>query len=218
MRRIFGKESVVENHSRKHAQLVFECVKRLEDLMESFYQNDMNSFDEKVVEISQLEHKADIIRRTMEFEFYKGAFLPFDREDRIILAELVDSVADMTKEAAYGIQLSSVKFPSIFQSDFIELIEGVKKGVLVLKECIEMLDVDLGMAITKAHEIEEIEERVDETERMIIKKLYESYRNNEFDLLTLLELRETVRRLGNIVDRAEDASDRVLIIVAKRKG
>ena len=71
----------------------------------------MNPSDKTVEEISRLEHDADEIRRKMEIEFFKGAFLPFDREDRIILAEQVDSVADMTQETAYGICLSRIKFP-----------------------------------------------------------------------------------------------------------
>ena len=45
-----------------------------------------------------------------------------------------------------------------------------------------------------------------------------SYKNGEIDILTHIELKSTVLRLGNIADRAENASDRVPIIVAKRKG
>ena len=63
-----------------------------------------------------------------------------------------------------------------------------------------------------------MEDAVDKIERRTLRKLYDSYRNNEFDILKLLELKNTVLRLGNVVDRAEDASDRVLIMVAKRKG
>ncbi len=66
--------------------------------MEYYYNNDFEYIDKKVEEISKLEHDADDIRRKMEIEFFKGAFLPFDREDRIILAEDVDSVADITKK------------------------------------------------------------------------------------------------------------------------
>lgn len=43
-------------------------------------------------ELSKLEHKADVLRRQMEIEYYHGAFLPFDREDGIVLAELLDNV------------------------------------------------------------------------------------------------------------------------------
>ena len=59
---------------------------------------------------------------------------------------------------------------------------------------------------------------MDIIERSIIKKLYQSYRDDEFGILRLIELKTMVTRLGNIVDRAEDASDRVPIIAAKRKG
>ncbi|MBP2046558.1 TIGR00153 family protein [Methanobacterium aggregans] len=218
MKKLFKKESEVEKHSKEHVELVYECVQGLKKLMEFFYSNDFDSLDGEVEKISQLEHSADIIRRNMEIEFYDGAFLPFDREDRIILAELVDGVADITQEAAYGIGLSRIQFPEKFQEDFMEITQGVLNSVAILKDCIELLDVDLRATILKAHELEEMEDAVDRIERRILRKLYDSYRNKEFGILTLLELKSAVLRLGNVVDRAEDASDRVLIIVAKRKG
>ena len=77
---------------------------------------------------------------------------------------------------------------------------------------------DLSQAITKAHEVEAKEEDVDRIERRILQKLYEAYRNGEFGILKLVELKNTATRLGDITDRAEDASDRVMIMVAKRRG
>ena len=98
------------------------------------------------------------------------------------------------------------------------LIDSVYDTVSALKKCIELLDEDLGEALTKAHEIENLEDIVDKIERKILKKLYIEYKNGEIDILTHIELKSTVLRLGNISDRAENASDRVPIIVAKRKG
>lgn len=218
MRKLFGRESLIEGHSRQHVELVYQCVLKLKELMPPFYRGEFEILDAKVEEVSVLEHQADEVRRIMEIEFYKGAFLPFDREDRIVLAELVDNVADMTQEAAYGISLSRITFPPKYQEDFDELVEEVCNSISVLKDCIELLDTDLGKAISKAHELEVKEESVDVIERKIIKKLYQSYRNDEFGILRLIELKKMVKRLGNIVDRAEDASDRVPIIAAKRKG
>lgn len=215
---LFGRESRVEKQFREHAQLVYECVLKLQELMPLFYRGDFDSLRDKVDEMSVLEHEADEIRRIMEIEFFKGAFLPFDREDRIILAELVDSVADVTQETAYGICLSRVQFPGQFEDDYQEMVDAVCETVRVLKESVEMLDEDLAQAIAKAHEVEVKEEVVDRIERRILKKLYTAYRNGDFGILKLIELKNTAIRLGDITDRAEDASDRVLIIVAKRRG
>lgn len=218
MRKIFGREKKVEKHSKEHVELVYKCLNKLKELMNHFYKNEFDLIDEKVKEISEIEHEADELRRMMEIEFYEGAFLPFDREDRIMLAEVVDSVADMIEAAAYGISLSKIRFPEEFEEEFSELMDTISDSVYVLKECIEMLDVDLSAAITKAHEVEEKEEKVDSIERRILKKLYESYRNEKIGVLKLIELKETVKKLGCIADRAENASDQALIIVAKRRG
>ncbi len=218
MKNLFKRESKVEGYSKDHVEMVYKCVKKLNVLMEHFYVDDFESIDKTVKEIADLEHEADIIRRKMEIEFFNGAFLPFDREDRIILAEEVDSVADMTEETAFGICLSMINFPNNYKTDFIELTESVQNTVSALKRCIELLGEDLGEALKMAHEVESLEDVVDMIERKILRKLYKSYKNDEIDILTLIELKSTVLRIGNIADRAENASDRVPIIVAKRKG
>jgi len=69
-----------------------------------------------------------------------------------------------------------------------------------------------------AHEVERLEDAVDKIERRILKNLYVDYKNGKIDILTHIELKCTVLRIGKIADRAENASDRVPIIVAKRKG
>jgi uncharacterized protein len=218
MKNLFKRESKVEEYSKNHVEMVYKCVNRLNDLMEYFYVNDFESIDKTVEEIANFEHEADIIRRKMEIEFFNGAFLPFDREDRIILAEEVDSVAYMTEQTAFGFFLSIIYFPINYKNDFVALTGSVQDTVSALKLCIELLDEDLGEALKKAHEVERLEDVVDKIERKIIRQLYNSYKNDEIDILTHIELKSTVLRLGNIADRAENASDRVPIIVAKRKG
>ena len=218
MVKLFGRESQVEKFGKQHVELVYDCVKKLKEIMACFYQHEFDQVDEKVEELSKMEHKADVIRRQMEIQFYHGAFLPFDREDRIVLAELVDNVADMAQETGYRISLSRIHFPSKGQKDFENYIDVIIKSVSVLKECIENLDIDLGDAMAKAHEVEELEDKADVIVRKILKTLYQLYRDEKIGILTLMELNNIVLRLGNVVDRAEDASDRALIIAAKRRG
>lgn len=218
MNRFFGKETEVEKYSRLHVRLVYECAHKLKDVMAHFYRGDYELMDREVEEISRYEHEADEIRRKMEVQFYQGAFLPFDREDRIVLAELVDSVADATQSSAYTISFGRIDFPLQFKKDFTELVDSSCKTVSVLKECIELLEEDLSDALNKAHEVEEFEEEGDKIEIQIIRKLYDSYKKNEIDLFTFIELKDITEKIGNIADRSENASDRIPIMVAKRKG
>lgn len=219
MNRFFGKETEVEKYSKLHVRLVYECAHKLKDVMFHFYGGNFEAMETEVEEITRYEHEADEIRRKMEVQFYSGAFLPFDREDRIVLAELVDSVADATQSAAYAAFLGKITFPAAeFEEDFIELVEKSCEAVSVLKECIELLEKDLSASLDKAHKVEEVEEEGDKIERRIIRKLYTAYRSDKIDILTFVELKNITEKIGNIADRSEDASDRVPIIVAKRKG
>ncbi len=218
MVKLFKKESQVEKYGKDHAEIVFKSVTKLKEVMACFYAGNFEEVDKKVAELSKMEHDADNIRRKMELEFYHGAFLPFDREDRIVLAELVDSVSDMAEATGFTICLSRLKFPIKGQGDFEKFMDKIIETVSVLKECIESLDVDMGESIAKAHQVEDLEDDADVMERKITKTLYQLYREDKIDILTLMELRDITKMLGNIVDRAENASDRALIIAAKRRG
>jgi predicted phosphate transport protein (TIGR00153 family) len=218
MKRFFGKETEVEKLSKLHVELVYQCVYKLVDVMEHFYEHNIDSVDDGVNEVTRIEKEADDIRRKMEIEFFKGAFLPFDREDRINLAEQVDSVADAVQSTAYAISLGKITFPESFREDFTELVKISCDTVALLRDCIEMLDTDLGAALSKTHDIEKKEDEGDIVERRIISRLYDAYRTDEVSILKFIELKDITEKIGNIADRAEDASDRVPIIVAKRKG
>ncbi|HEY0196516.1 MAG TPA: TIGR00153 family protein [Methanobacterium sp.] len=218
MVKFFGKESQVEKYAKTHVEIVFKSILKLKDVMTCFYTGAFEEVDKKVAELSKLEHDADNIRRKMEVEFYNGAFIPFDREDRIVLAELVDGVSDMAEATGFTICLSRLEFPIKGQGDFESFMDKIIETVSVLKECIASLDVDMGESIAKAHHVEDLEDDADKIERKITKTLYQLYKEDKIDILTLMELKDITKMLGNIVDRAENASDRALIIAAKRRG
>lgn len=218
MKIFFGRETTVEKYSKLHVELVYQSTIKLKNVMKHFFEGEFDLMDREVEEITRMEREADKIRRKMEVEFFHGAFLPFDREDRIVLAELVDAVADATQSAAYSISLGKIRFPKSFREDFIELTDSSVETVSVLRDCIKLLETNLSDALSKAHEVEEKEEEGDKIERKIIIKLYEAYRNKEIGILKFLELKDITEKIGNIADRGEDASDRIPIIAAKRRG
>lgn len=218
MRNLFKRESKVEKLSQEHVELVYECFLGLEELMPYYYIGDYKNVNLMAKRIAIKEHEADKMRRKMELEFYEGAFLPFDREDRIVLAESVDSVADVVESAAFTICLSKVEFPPEFEDDFKEMMKILSQTILTLKDCIALLEKDLGEAVARAHKIENLEDEADIIERKVIKNLYTAYRADKIGVLKLVELKETIKKLANVADRAEDSSDRALIIAAKRRG
>jgi len=218
MRKFFLKESKVEFYAKEHVKKVYECYKEFEKMMPHFYNGDYEKVDILTGKVSALEHEADEIRRKMEMGFYEWAFLPFDREDRIMLTENVGKVADTIESTAFTISLSKVEFPQTLKKILKHSWNIIRQIVEALKDCINSLEEDITEAIQKAHEIEKLEEKADEIERGILAKLYNSYRHGKIGVFKFLGMKEVTIHLGNIADRAEDASDRVLIIAAKRRG
>src|SRR5690606_7949279 len=110
----------------------------------AFYQGNFKRVSELTKEIAITEHEADEIRREMEIEFYEGAFLPFDREDRIMLVESIDKVADVIESTAFTVSLGQVSLPPEFRDDFRRMMETIKGTMEALIDCVELLEKDLG--------------------------------------------------------------------------
>ncbi|ADP77550.1 Putative phosphate transport regulator [Methanothermus fervidus DSM 2088] len=218
IKNLFYRESEVEKFVEKHVELVGECYEKLKLLMENFYEGNYDEVEKLAKKISELEREADEVRRKMELKYYSGAFLPFDREDRILLTEKTDKIADTIESVAFSISLSKIRFPKILKKNFREFIDAIDKTLKAFEKSMENLDKDYGEAIKKAHETEKLEENADKVERKIIKKLFKLYKNKKIGTVKLLGLKEITTKLGHIADQAEDASDRVLIIAAKIRG
>lgn len=106
----------------------------------------------------------------------------------------------MAESTGFSICLSRVDFPIKGKGDFEEFMDKIIETVSVLRECIESLDTDMGESIAKAHQVEDLEDDADIIERKITKTLYQLYKEDKIDILTLMELRDITKMLGNIVD------------------
>jgi hypothetical protein len=67
--------------------------------------------------------------------------------------------------------------------------------------------------IEKVRVVEHLEESADVLKNKLFQELYS--KADEYDTLTVLQLKEFIDLTDNIADKAEDASDIILIMLAK---
>jgi predicted phosphate transport protein (TIGR00153 family) len=92
----------------------------------------------------------------------------------------------------------------------------VKESVKTAKslhDVINSLNMKRDIIIEKVRIVEQLEENADSLKNKVFQELYS--KSEEYDTLTVLQLKEFIESTDNIADSAEDASDVVLVMLAK---
>lgn len=214
MKLFFGKkeEKVIKLFS-KHLDKVEEGLNLFTELIELYITNDIEKSVELSKQISNIESEADTLRRKTESEMYQGAFLPNFRGELLELIEAVDKVMNKTQTVSEILAFQKPKIPEDFREDFLEQCGLVKKTYKFLKKSIENTFENIEKSGEYIQKVELHEHKEDILEKDMLRRLFEI---DNLELSEKLQLKDLFLQIGDIADRAEDASDKLEIIVLKR--
>ena len=208
---------------KKNSKLVLDTIRKFEEMTVAFFEErNLEKAEALGREVSDIETKADKGRRDFMRALHEGAFLPAFRGDLARLAEQLDTVADTAEAAMRTILLRDKIMGTLtkaerkrteakrFRRDLVKMARLTTETVDGLRVAVEALTEDVDVADRRAAEIDELEHQVDLIEQGLLKDIYES--EKVLDPVSVVQLAEIVRRVENITDRAEDASDLIRII------
>ncbi|WP_175059342.1 TIGR00153 family protein [Thermococcus sp. 2319x1] len=210
-----GKESNVFATIDKHLDAVNSTIIKLRELVEAYLNGEVERAEALMKEVKELEREADTLRRKIETMLYQGAFLPVNRGDYVRLSELVDSVADAAESAAHSLILAKPRVPADLKEEILELLDYSLRTYQLLEEAVKALNTNVDEAIEYAKKTEIAEEEADKIEYSLLRKVFESEKITTFAKIIWDKV---ITKIGDIADRAEDASDQVLIMALKRRG
>lgn len=200
----------------EHAKLVMESVRNFQSMIESLRLLDLEKARKFEEAVDKFETDADNIHRENVTQICKGSFFGYMREDILHLMEMVDSIADSAKEAARALMWRRV--PEKILANFLNdtALAYVKESVntaISLLAVLQSLNMKRDAVIEKVSAVEHLEEKADTLKNRLFRELYS--KADEYDALTVLQLKEFIDLTDNIADNAEDASDVVLVMLAK---
>ncbi len=219
-RRLFGwfapkRGENVLKMVEEHLDLTQNAVMDLYKMVEASamcLEKDCKDFFESV---SQLEMKADALRRTMVEELTKSEMFPEEREDLMELVRAVDWVADWSKEA--GRILVIIPFETA-PDEMKEAAKNMCKAnvdcVGVLSKCVKALHEDPKAALSLADEVEMLEENLDEL-YSIARYHLANLEYPGFSVGALILLNEFLDALETIADWCENTADIVRAIAVR---
>ncbi len=198
--------------------LVIEASRHLETLVSALESHDRAKVKNEIKTISEIESNADDAHLNADERISSGSFFGGIREDIIVLLEQIDNIADAAKDSSRVFsqrQISTEAIDYLFKRDVRSYIKKLVETDEALKVAIIALDEKRSKAevIRLSSEVELLEEETDEIRGTLLENLLQ----NEIraDPLDIIMLKEFLEIADNVADCAEDASDILLVLVAK---
>jgi len=202
---------MVENH----LELTKRAVSDLYRMVEAAGKGEVADSKAFFESLSQMEMKADALRREMVDELTRSEMFPEEREDLMELVRAVDWVADWSREA--GRILAIIPFdraPEEMKTAAQNMCRANNDCVSILAKCIDVLPKDSHEAINLANEVEVLEEEIDElygiARRHLATLEFEGFTTGALILLNMfLDAMETV------ADWCENTADIVRAVAVR---
>ena len=198
---------------------VTKTVDLFEASVSAFADGDAKS-SEIVEKVFDGETDADTIHRELQTRIAEGAFFGGVREDILNLLEKIDDIADSAKDAARFLSQDSrmtTEARDLLGSPGMKsFISALKSSVVALTGLVKALQQNKREALSKVPSIEDFEEEADGHKDVLLKTLFNS--DKSMDPVTVIQLRDFIFVADNIADNAEDASDVILVLIAKGYG
>jgi len=145
-----------------HINKVTGCVEKLTALIASLDTADMPAIERLSVELSELEHEADLTKNDIRNHLPKSIFLPIDRGQFLEILAVQDSIADRTEEVGILLTLHPLEHYEKFAKDFNQFyaltLETFNSSLKIMREIEDLLECSFGGV-----EAEKVKAMVEET-------------------------------------------------------
>ena len=214
------RERAIVEGIGSHLGTVKKTVEDFGGLVDSLSRGDSASARRCFDTVMDEETKADTIHRDLSLRVANGAFFGGVREDILALLEKIDDIADSAKDASrllnveLGMDGSAIE---LLKSDEMRLfIADLKSSVTALENLIAAFMISKKEVLARVHSVEEFEESADSRKDVLLRELFRGA--SKLNPVAVIQLRDFIFVADDIADKAEDASDVVLVLIAKGYG
>ncbi len=181
--------------------------------MDAYLKANKVSFKRKIEEIADTEHQGDALRRSVEEQLYMKTLIPESRGDVLKLFESMDSLLDRFKGVLWQFEIEQPEILPEFNEDFKELVLCVVETVEAIVRSSRAFFVNVFSVSDHIHKVSYWETQSDKISTKLQKNIFKC---QELRLSQKLQLRDLVRHVDKIADRAEDVADKLSIYIIKR--
>lgn len=210
---MFGSKHVTSVHEllERHVETSRDALDKLREVVTAYNAKDPE-MKELAFQLHKIENEADDIRRETQSSITAGTFLPFYRQDYILLSNLIDDIANRAVDFAQFLYLTQTDFLPEARSALEQLADAVRETCGPLPELIHELFREPKKVDALADMISGFEQKCDSIEWKLLKQVFEQ------DISRAEKLIQTrlVQDLSRVADAIENAADRTRVIVLKQ--
>lgn len=181
--------------------------------LDAYLKGNIASFEKKIEDISSVEHMDDALRRDLEVQLYTQTLIPESRGDVLELLESMDGLLDRFKGALWRFEIERPEIYPQLHEDVRELGTCVVESVEAIVRSARAFFKDISAVTDHLHKVSHWETQSDIVSTRIQKRVF---RQPDLSLSYRMQLRDFIRHVDKIADRAEDVADKLRIYVIKR--
>ena len=181
--------------------------------VDAYLKGNQQSFAKTIEDIAAVEHVGDALRRDLEEQLYTQTLIPESRGDVMELLENMDGLLDRFKGALWRFEIEQPDIYPELQDDIRELATCVVESVEAMVRSARAFFKDLAAVADHLHKVSHWETQSDKVSTRIQMRVF---REKELRLSHRMQLRDFIRHVDKIADRAEDVADKLRIYVIKR--
>ncbi len=183
--------------------------------LKAYLSGKMERFEEYSKELTELESKADVVRRDIKYKLYTHMLIPESRGDVLGVLETLDDVIDTTEKVLEHFYIETPDIPEYLREDFKDLAELSNKSVEELAKASRAFFTELKMVNNYVNKVHFYEHEADKLEKSIKHKIFNS--DTEMDLSIRMHLRYFTEKIALLSDEAESVAERLAIYAIKRR-
>ncbi len=218
---LFGKSPFFP--LQEHMKCVSNCVLKLRDAFKALKMQDWNQVELLSIEISKLEHIADLSKNEIRNQLPKNIFLPIERETLLNILTIQDNIADTAEDVAILLSLKKIQVTPELTQDFESFLESnircFEKVFQVIAELNELFQSSFGGIEAEtvralAEDVAYQEHQVDLDQRIFLKKLFNL--EDAFPYTTFHLLMRIVESIAKISDLSEKLANCIRTTIERR--
>ncbi len=204
---------------QKHADKVKECTQLFREAVVCHIGQECKRFDLLTEQVARLESEADDIKRNIRNHLPRGILMPVDKFEFFDYLREQDKVLDEVEEALFWLSFRPEGIPAELAADIHDLVEAVIPPIEKLPELVTLAREYFKSRSEKQRirmkslirDIRQHEREADHLERELKFKIFTTIK----DALVVYHLVRLVEHIGAIADHAQNASDRMRVMIAK---
>jgi uncharacterized protein Yka (UPF0111/DUF47 family) len=201
-----NKEEVIFSKTFEIAKSIDESILKLQDLVKKVLEGDRGSLSADLVKIKAIYERVAMTREEVVSLLYGEAFLPDFKESMMMLNQALYNAIKAVKDSARAISSRRPDGELLkalgegLQTYLSTILEAGEKLVTM----VSLMKSDMREAIRVGKEIQLLERNGDDIKDVLIEKLYEAEKST--DIISLLQLKDVVIFMDDILDYMEEAS------------